>query len=56
MDKQSYETKYVYRVWYGEKTGFENEAFFTNKADAEAFAKTVNGTVNKWSWQMKIEK
>ena len=34
----------------------EKEAFFTSKEDAEEFAKTVSGYVNKWSWQMKIEK
>lgn len=55
MEKQ-YETKYVYRVWYGGDTGIENEAFFTVKIDADAFAQLVNGTVNKYSWQMKIEK
>lgn len=54
--ERNYDTKYVYRVWYGGETGVDNEAFFTVKSDAEAFAKMVNGTVNKWSWQMKIEK
>lgn len=55
MERQ-YDTKYVYRVWYGGKTGIEKEAFFTDKQDAEDFAKTVSGHVNVWSWQMKIEK
>lgn len=51
--KTNYQTKYVYRVWYG--AGIEKEAFFTDNEAAEAFAKLVNGTMNKWRWEMQIE-
>lgn len=50
-----YTLKYVYRVWYAVENE-DREAFFTNKADAEEFALTVAGIVNKWVWKMLIEK
>lgn len=56
MEKE-FETKYVYRVWYfGKRLDEAKEAFFTNKEDAQEFAETVNGHMNKWSWEIQIEK
>lgn len=52
--KKEFDTKMVYRVWYGRNC--EMEAFFTDKETAEAFAKTVDGHLNRWTWEMKIEK
>lgn len=52
--ERNYSTKMVYRVWYGK--GIEKEAFFTEKETAEAFTKLVNGNMNIYKWEMKIEK
>ena len=54
MKEKEWEQKIVYRVWYGEQ--IEHEAFFTVKRDAQEFAEKVNGHLNKWLWEMKIEK
>lgn len=51
--EKNYETKYVYRVWYG--TSIEKQAFFTEKEAAEAFAKLVSGAMNKYKWEIRIE-
>lgn len=51
--QREYNTLYMYRVWYD---GLNKEAFFTSKEDAVSFAETVNGIVNKWTWQVLIEK
>lgn len=51
--ERQYNEMYVYRVWYD---GVNKEAFFTSKEDAEKFAESVNGIINKWSWQIMIEK
>ena len=59
MIERDYETRYVYRVWYTEKgtTGNTNkEAYFTDKNDAANFATEVNGIMNRWQWQVLIEK
>ncbi len=50
-----YTLKIVYRVWYTVENE-DREAFFTNKSDAENFALSVAGILNKWSWKMLIEK
>lgn len=52
MDK-NYETKMVYRVWYGKN--IEKEAFFTEKESAEAFSQLMNGHMNIYKWEMLIE-
>lgn len=52
--EKNFETKHVYRVWFGHAEDTQ-EAFFTNKADAQAFASLVRGIVNNWQWEMKIE-
>lgn len=56
--KVDYETKYVYRVWYHPTIDnpIGDEAFFTNRKDAENFSALVNGNMNVWAWEMKIEK
>lgn len=51
--KKDYESKMVYRVWYGD--GIKKEAFFTEKEAAEGFAKLVNGNLNIYKWEMLIE-
>ena len=59
--KKNWETKHVYRVWYTE-AGVDKEAFFTDKVTAQWFAEKVQETgatyaiVNRWRWEMKIEK
>ena len=47
----TYETMYVYRVWYGNG----KQAFFTDKDTAKAFEALSGGNMNNWTWEMKIE-
>ena len=49
--EKTYETMYVYRVWYGNG----KEAFFTDKDTAKAFEALSGGYMNIWTWEMKIE-
>lgn len=51
--ERTWESKMVYRVWYGPH--IEHEAFFTEKKAAEDFAKLVNGRLNVYKWEMQIE-
>ena len=60
MEKR-FETKHVYRVWtFG---AFETEAFFTQKSEAIRYTEMLNelagkevAVMNRWQWEMKIEK
>lgn len=51
--EQNYDTKMVYRVWYGKDV--KKEAFFTDKEAAEGFTKLVDGHLNIYKWKMLIE-
>lgn len=48
-----FESHYMWRVFYGENLA--REAYFSNKEDAERFAKENNGVFNRWSWEVQIE-
>lgn len=57
MPEKEYETKYMYRVWYGPKM---KSAMFEDKNVAEKFAAEMYSTgtnvvMNVWTWEVKVE-
>ncbi len=57
--EKNYETKLMYRVWVM-KDG-TSEALFETKEMAETFAELMEKqgipcSVNKWRWEVKVEK